>query len=204
MIDHENKFIFIHIPKTGGTALSEILLEGGAASIEPDEKYKIGHRKDQSLVHMTFQELSKDLNSSFEDYYKFTIIRNPWDRAVSLWASKFKNKGWSFVQFLNIIENKDQKILDKVFINHNIGRSMIRPQHDFVFINNKNMLDKVYRFEDFENSVEHIKNKLGFEKEIEKINASKRTHYSDYYNEKTKRQIEKIYKKDIITFDYSF
>lgn len=204
MINHQNKFVFIHIPKTGGTALSEILLEGGASSIEPNEEYKIGHRKNQTLCHMTYKELYEDLNINLQDYYKFTIVRNPWDRAVSLWAYRFKKKGISFVRYLHYVENKDLKILDKIFINYHIGQAMIRPQSDYVLINGEIKLDKIYRFENYEEEINSLREKLNIKKEIVKINSSTHEHYSEYYNKKTIRQIERIYSQDIELFNYKF
>jgi len=61
-----HRCIFVHIPKTGGVSISKSLfgnLAGGHMTIE---RYKIIFTKDE-----------------FDQYFKFTFVRNPWDRLVS-------------------------------------------------------------------------------------------------------------------------
>jgi len=66
---------FIHIPKNAGTSINEVL--------EIDPKHR-GHR--------TAMELKKLTGENFEKSNKFCIIRNPWDRMVSLYKFR-KRKG---------------------------------------------------------------------------------------------------------------
>ena len=60
---------FIHIPKTAGTSIGKLLLDDLNAY---DNK-----------CHLTLQPYLR-----YPDYYKFTFIRNPWDRIVSYYYEK--------------------------------------------------------------------------------------------------------------------
>ena len=89
MISHSKKFIFIHIPKTGGTSI-EIVLKGYIA-----EKYKIAGDNTffigPDIKHHTASELLERYGKKkFGEYLKFCVIRNPWDRLLSLfyWGHK--------------------------------------------------------------------------------------------------------------------
>jgi len=78
MICHKNKLIFIHLPKCGGTSI-EMALTG--QSWHRDET-----RREQHMTAAETQELyGKDI---FASYFKFTIVRNPWDLIVAcyLWG----------------------------------------------------------------------------------------------------------------------
>lgn len=75
MILHDSKIIFIHIPRTGGT------------SVEKHFGFKHQHGwKPETAQHLTLKEYSNHYDVN--DYFKFTLVRNPWDRLVSwyLWA----------------------------------------------------------------------------------------------------------------------
>jgi len=66
IINHDRKFLFIHVPKTGGCSIRAIL--GGETS-------KRGfHRRCLSF------------RNKYPDYYKFGFVRNPWARMVSLYT----------------------------------------------------------------------------------------------------------------------
>jgi len=75
MILHDKKIIFIHIPRTGGTSVEEYF----------QFKHQHGWKPD-TAQHLTLKEYSDHYD--VEDYFKFTIVRNPWDRLVSwyLWS----------------------------------------------------------------------------------------------------------------------
>lgn len=72
--------IFVHIPKTAGRSICAAL----------DKNYRREHK--------TISEYSKELGLGVLSRFKFTCIRNPWDRAVSWWAF-FGNMGFDRVPF---------------------------------------------------------------------------------------------------------
>lgn len=84
-------YIFIHIPKTAGRSICSSL----------DSKYRREHK--------TISDYCKDLTETVvRSRFKFTCIRNPWDRAVSWWAF-FGNMGFEripFDQWLKKIGNR--------------------------------------------------------------------------------------------------
>ena len=75
MILHDKKIIFVHIPRTGGT------------SVEKYFNFKFDHGwKPETAQHLTLEEY--DNHYDIKNYFKFTIVRNPWDRLLSwyLWS----------------------------------------------------------------------------------------------------------------------
>lgn len=66
-IDHQRKFIFIHVARTAG------------ASIE----FALG-RQDTPL----HQKL--ELIPNWEEYFSFAFVRNPWDRAISSYMNQVR------------------------------------------------------------------------------------------------------------------
>tara|TARA_Y100000310_G_scaffold169126_1_gene169119 strand:- start:97 stop:837 length:741 start_codon:yes stop_codon:yes gene_type:complete len=74
MINHEHKFIFLHIPKCAGTSIGYTLntILGIGDPRQVDDEY--GGFK----VHHDI--LTKEM---LEEYFVFTFVRNPWSRLVS-------------------------------------------------------------------------------------------------------------------------
>ena len=75
LISKQKKFVFVHVQKTGGTSLRQVL-----KSHAPDARKwhgKHGHASD------AIAEIGR---AEWERYFSFAFVRNPWDRLVSWYA----------------------------------------------------------------------------------------------------------------------
>jgi chondroitin 4-sulfotransferase 11 len=203
--DVENKYniIFIHIPKTGGKALYYSL-------------FKSEMQAHQSIIAYFLYDKRK-----FNKYFKFAVVRNPWDRFSSAYyylksekkylAHTLNDQEFS-KKYLSSFNTIEEFILE-IYNNENFRNLILswthfKPQYQYIEINGVNQLDYVGKFEDLENEFIKIKDKLGIKNKntlIEKNkNEDKNKNYWEYYNKKTAKIIENIYKKDINDFGYSF
>lgn len=73
MIDHNNKVIFVHIARTGGSTVENMFMGQDYWLVNPSEK----HIPARIARHL--------YEPYWSDYYKFAIVRNPFDRFRSLW-----------------------------------------------------------------------------------------------------------------------
>ena len=190
----EYKTIFVHIPKAAGISFNMSLFDNLGGGHIPLRNYQLVFSK-------------KD----FESFYKFTIVRNPWDRLFS--AYNFLKKGGltgNDQEFAkkNINPYKDFNAFVIKWVNKkNINKGIhFKPQYKFLCDIHDNVLtDYIGYFENIENEFQSICEKLNIEKELIKINSNKRTeNYKDYYNENTKKIVKEVYKKDIELFGYKF
>jgi hypothetical protein len=93
MISHEKKFVFVHIPRTGGTHLKKILEPySNNPDVIPIDNClttfnEWAHHKSISTYLSYLSENRNQFKDSLEsiltEYNFFTIIRNPWERALS-------------------------------------------------------------------------------------------------------------------------
>ena len=74
LINRKYKWVFVHIPKTGGSSISHILNK-----IEGTESIK---------THGSILEVKDNIS----DYYKFTIVRNPYTRFMSEYFHQIRKK----------------------------------------------------------------------------------------------------------------
>lgn len=91
IISRRRRFIFVHIPKTGGTSLA-LASEGRAAADDiligdaPKAKRRQGQLKDLNVPGRLWKHSTLWDVEGLEDpvtFIVFTIVRNLWDRMVS-------------------------------------------------------------------------------------------------------------------------
>lgn len=80
MISHRKRFIFVHIPKTGGSSVAHALRRHGILLQYPQNWDSIYFK------HAHASDLKRMMGDEFERYFRFTVVRNPWDWAVSSYA----------------------------------------------------------------------------------------------------------------------
>lgn len=192
----EKKCIFIHIPKTAGTSIEQFLKENGKNEIE-----YLGVRNNRSLQHLTAFELSREIPHIFKSYYKFSFVRNPYDRLLSVYYwTPIPNVGYKYgktkAEFLNFVTNilKNKRFFSNVYVDH------FAPQYLFLYGNKKLLVDEVFKYEKLDESIQYLKQKLNIQNDLPVLNKS---HVKkDGWNERQKERIYKLYKNDFIIFGY--
>lgn len=189
-----DKFIFSHVPRTGGTSIHSILSNYGETPTSSDFPHPI---------HVPWKFIAEMVN--LDDYFTFCFIRNPWDRTLSQYTNYMSspsriNKYLPFVMFCNV-----DTCTDLIYPNTK-ARSMggIRNFYDFVHVDGKLVVDKIYRYEELRLAWGVIQYRLGIKKALPRLNSTNHTHYRDYYNDETKNIIAEKYKWAIDYFGYTF
>ena len=195
IISPKYKFVFIANTKTGSTAIHKTLLK---------------YVKDKNLINESTLSLGdKHLSCpklieqypQYKNYFKFSFVRNPWDRVVS-WYSFSKNakspkrntSGISFKEFL----------LDPA-LRRIVWAAPIQFQYKFT-----ENCDFIGKTENLQEDFDIICDKIGIpqqklpHKEHWSQNKSKHKHYTKYYDDETREIVAKKYAKDIEYFGYKF
>ena len=182
IVSEQRKFIYMKAAKTAGTS---ILREGF-------EKMDIGtfHLKDHPDQYNEW--INRITDKDLEDYFIFSVIRNPWDRLVST-ATYFKIPVKEFVKNIDDYwENDDIK-------QHSLPCSL------YTHLNGEPFVDFVCRFECLQPDMNLVFDHLDLRREkLPFVNRSKHYHYSRYYNDTEKNIIEDKYRNDIKYFGYAF
>ena len=196
VVCYEKKCIFIHIPKTGGSSVEQFIKDGGRNSIT-----YIGVQNNRSLHHYTAIELRKDLPILFRNYYKFSIVRNPYDRLLSeYYWTPIQNVGYKAGktkrEFLQYVENtvKNQRYFTNIYNDHFI------PQYNFIYEDNKLLVDQLFKFEDLEWVSNYLKRRLEISIKFPVIN--KQNIKKEGWNNRQKERIYNLYKTDFILLGY--
>jgi hypothetical protein len=233
MICHHYKCIFVHIPKNAGQSIEHVFVNllglnwetRAPLLLRPNDQPELGpprlaHMKADEYVR--FNYLPQEM---FDDYFKFTFVRNPWSRLVSIYKFMGYDKKIDFRLFLLGMFKK------YIFERHNW---FVGPQSDFVYSKEGELLvDYIGRFEDLQNGFDFVCNQIGIPKtKLPHVNESESNNfmpdltddqrdmgldeitgtrtspdyqnYQEYYDKDTIDCVAQLYRKDIMLFGYEF
>lgn len=200
-ISNKYNCIFIHIPKTGGTSIESSLEMHGDVDyigVKPHINQTENHNVlwGGGLQHLTGAQI-KDKIENYNDYYKFTFVRNPWSRFAS--AVIFNG---------SISTNLKSNLTKSEFKKHIQGIDYDDLHHkcqlDYIMHDGNLLVDFIGRYENLHEDYAHINSKLGTNLTLEHRMKTKHKHYTEYYDDETKQIVAERYAKDIKYFGYKF
>ena len=218
MISKKHNCIFIHIPKTGGTSIEnmiwapeekikENLYGGGGGLNEPFIKKLLKPRANKhqtgGLQHLLAKQVKKEVNNKFfAQALKFTMVRNPWDKVISQYKYMFTKN--SLMKYIGM--DKNTKLIQYLELISKKKHVQWEDQHKFFLDDNgETIVNHILKFENFNMEVSKILNKLDIEFDaILHLNKGIRKHYSEYYDNETKEFVADMYSQDIKLLGYSY
>jgi hypothetical protein len=206
MISHRHQCIFVHIPKTGGTSIDSLLWPDIRKRTTTElwmgfkDKY---HNKYQTggLQHLHADQIKSEVGSEiFNGYFKFSIVRNPWDKAVSQF--RYMAKRDDLREYLGMKPNDCfKRYLELISKKTHV---QWEPQVRFVLDDAGNsMVDYIGRFESFTESVGTVMNRIGLDvSKIPHANKSRRSATQDEYDSESREIVGTLYAEDVKAFGY--
>lgn len=218
-INHQNKYIFIHIPKTGGTSIENFLDLCNPSNHFADEVWffqkgvKYNYQHLTAFIYKTYGFLKRE---DFETYFKFTFVRNPYDRCVSeFFFSKGGHKkdisipAWVNIKpkidFIDFSPKAFSEFLVRLSNNSLKAHDML--QSHFILDENQNSLvDFIGKYENLKEDLAKILDILKINKSINELPHSYKNlipyDKSKYLIPKNKELIYDKFKKDFEIFGY--
>lgn len=232
IISHTHKFIFIKSFKTAGTSIDTALSNYCSANdiVTPlndfrhnrNEKGEFLHKAMNAdayikldlpnLQHVEAKIIKKmETPEVWNNYFKFSIARNPWDRAISYFYWNTRNNPAltpkkKFYHHLGVPFDEVSQ-LRKLFSEY-IKNTKLPSNDPFYVIDNELCVDSVIRYENLIEDFRNICTKLGLPKiDLPRLKGGIRPgghHYSEYYDEETREIVAEQHKNDIRLFGYKF
>ena len=209
------QFLFVHIPKTGGTSIRVALRR-----YKWKDPYRIpffflsrlssltGHRLACKLPRhakaiAAYEMLPRDL---YQKLFKFAFVRNPWDLQVSSFHHIRRERPHllkGVTDFESFLRMKLGRGRDYVY-HFDVS---IERQSDYIVDMHRNLIvDFVGRYENFDSDFEEACKKIGIlcPRLPRRRQATDRSDYRKYYHNATAQLIADHFKSDIEMFGYSF
>jgi hypothetical protein len=220
IVNHQYRYVFLHIPKTGGSSIEAALglreQEDGAEKPPKDVRAFHPGYKWLDTSPDTYERIGRTKHHIKEDripdgYFVFSFVRNPWDRILSYYL--FRNHEPRALQRKNPIKKKETK-MDFTSWLKTLERLRAKRKHvDFLaatapqYETLGDLPDFVGKLENLENDFAFICRKIGFEpKELLNVNPTtvKNKHYSLYYDDESIDLVASRYAVDIEQYGYHF
>jgi chondroitin 4-sulfotransferase 11 len=211
MYDLNKKIIFTHPPKCGGTSIEEML-----GFLKLREKYPQVHKFKHGSLKMHVDKI-KTFGLDPGEFFKFSVIRNPWDRAVSFYNHTrhkeyeyFLKRADQFKMPKYVKDSKQMTFKEFAFKYFKKNFNSELTTNPYMVLEDTFSLDCVIKLENLKEEFSLIKDKLQFTSEIDvpHLNNSEkyivRKDYKDFYDEETKNLIYNLFEWDIKTFKYTY
>jgi hypothetical protein len=190
LVSKKKKILFFHIAKTGGSSIDFMI-----------KKNKLNDNilDNVSLDFKKRKEYFKTVVDEWDEYYKFTFIRNKYDLLVSLYHYDKRGalKNCSFEEFLK---------------NHVLGRSENYPNYDYwidqhflTTVDDNPIFDFVGTFDNYKDDVKTVCKNINIPYEDIRKNVgsyNKNKSYNDYYSDDLKVIVQKKFARELEYFNW--
>ena len=191
IISHKYKTIFIHVHRTGGTTIGNLLIEEMGTKVETISQHGNAKTEESALLE------------AHPNYFTFGFVRNPWDRLLS-WYSRLYEPADTKIGIKETRRDFEAFLIGLAKNDHDDAFHMNQLDY-FTDKNGKPHFDKIGRFESFETDVIDIFETLGHDiHRIPKLNVTSEKRYQDYYTDVAQKTISEACRGDIAQFGYQF
>lgn len=224
IISHSRKFIFIKSAKTAGTSLEAALSNycGGSDVVTPLGDYEFNRDETGRWVHRPMNAAGFEQHdwgvtirnkvgpALWNDYFKFSIARNPWDRVVSLFTWKARN---------DATPRPRGGVLGRIGLHGDELKEIRRRFADFVrgdwetndrfyVIDGRLCVDFIVHYESLGDDTLELCKRIGVPAiELPRLKSGFRPghfHYSQYFDDATKAIVAERHQNDLRFFGYRF
>lgn len=217
LISYSHRFIFIHVVKTGGISMREVL---EPLSTEP-EKFRMRRPSriangrpnplytvwETMLQHAKARDIRREIPAEvFDGFFKFAFVRNPWDLQVSMYHFILRETAMPKHETVKALGSFDAFVEWVVATDDPYPRRVPKLQREMVTDEQgKSLVDFIGHYERLSEDYAHICQVLGIDAPpLPHRNKSEHRDYRSYYNGHTRKLVEDHFQPDIELFQYTF
>ncbi|WP_069300155.1 sulfotransferase family 2 domain-containing protein [Neptunicoccus sediminis] len=213
IISHGRQFIFVHIPKTGGTSLAlaleqkamkdDILIGDTPKAQQRRRRLKDVKTSGRLWKHSKLADVYGLVDQDqLERYFVFTLVRNPWDRMVSYYhwlrGQDFDHPAVTLAKGVGF----------STFLNDRTTRASLSIDGAARYVSDRDGVERCNLFLRLENLAEDIARlEAGVGVRLPQPpheNRSDRGPYQQYYSAADQALVADIFAADIARFAYQF
>lgn len=207
LISDSHQFIFLRMRKVASTSMKAILLP----MCLPRPTGRLAHLKSRAWLvrdyHKYVCRAHDDIRTaqrlmpaeSFDKYFKFAFVRNPWDRLVSEYEFLLERPTHG--------RHARVKKLDsfKDFIQMQIPRKDAYQINMLCDRKGNLLVDFVGKLENLQSDWQTVCTQIGIPyQDLQRKNATQHRHYQDYYDNESRQRVARHWAKEIELFEYAF
>lgn len=217
LVSHRKQFIFVHINKAGGTSITSVVGKFEEWSLAKrmyrgiERRYL--SRKFKSFTccglhffgnHASALVVREALGYELYDrYYKFAVVRNPWDREVSRYfyarntPTHHLHKLANQLEFAEFIKQRGKRANKR-----NVSSYQFKKVSDG---EGNLIVDAIVHIENLGEEIAPVFERIGIDQRmLPQLNRSSHRAYQDYYDEESIEIVRHMASEDIERFGYRF
>ena len=213
IISHGRRYIFVHIPKTGGSSLAlaleskamkdDILIGDTPKAQRRRKRVKDLQTSGRLWKHSKLVDMYGAVDQAqIEQYFVFTLVRNPWDRMVSYYH-------WLRGQDFDHPAVHLAKVSEFTgFLNDAGTRATLRNDGAARYVSDRNGVDRCdlyLRLEHLNEDIAQLEDGIGVRLPAPPHeNKSPRGAYQGYYSDADQALVGQLFAQDVDRFGYGF
>lgn len=212
IVSRGRRYIFVHIPKTGGTSMAlalearamadDILIGDTPKAVKRRGRVKRLQAAGRLWKHATLADIDGVVTpEAMAGLFCFTLVRNPWDRAVSyyqwLQGQGFDHPAVALARALRLAD----------FLRHPLVAASLQawPYSRYMTdVTGAERCNAYLRLEHLDRDLAPLVAHLGFTPQIPHENRSDRGDYRAYYDDALAEHLGRLCAQDIARFGYAF
>jgi hypothetical protein len=215
VISIQKKFLFIHVPKTGGNSLQNVLIQYSEDRIvtvadyqDGVERFEVRNEKYDITKHSPLSRYKAVLEAEvYRELFKFAVMRNPWERMISSYFSPHRGKvEWrreDFIRLTQKVEPLRYYITLEPFMARLARKLRLPAKAESKRLDRD--IDFLMRFENLGEDFQKVCKRIGIPyTPLPRRNRSERSHYSHYYDEELKELVCSKFIEEIEFGGYEF
>jgi hypothetical protein len=211
IINTSHHFIYVHIPKAAGTSVKHFFSAwtrycdvevGGMHEAEIIAPYYI--KRFKLAKHSFAREIRKAMGKAdFTEFFKFSIVRNPFDRTISTFKFlKYNWRAWKDSAIMDQFSTLDEFVTSEFFKSAGPDR-ILMPQFRWLVENEDRLcVDYIGHVETLERDLAHICKtlKLHSSGSVERKNTSKLAPDAQKHDDLSGKAIDAIRRRYALDF----
>lgn len=200
----KHEFLFVHIPKTAGNAIQNVLqsysedhIVSLAAHQDGVERFEVRSDVFDIKKHSTLRQYRAQLGpKKFQRLFKFACVRNPWERAISFYFSPhWGGSRWDRGAFIELLQRM-----------HPVDHYLCLSQDAAQTANEcYPSLDFIIRYENLDKDFADACGRIGIPfAPLAVRNRSEKRPYHEYYDDELIAIVGERYSREIACFGYEF
>lgn len=209
LIFNDRKLVYLVTSKVACTSIKTVL----------GEAYSITTQGDIHSPGLWANKMVRSLGPRYKTYFKFSFVRNPFDRIVSCYRNRvLPKRGKHDVYYGSYFEiyyefnyiakirgdmSFDEFVKSIVKVPHHLADRHFKSQYSVLYSNKQCKVDFVGKYETLDEDWGYLANKFNFNTQLPRLNKSNQGKmYWEYYNPELIELVFNYYKDDILTFGY--
>jgi len=201
LISVQRGFLFIHIPKTAGNAIQNVLRQYSEERVvtladhqDGVERFEVRSDNYEIRKHSSLAEYRAQLGGQVIDsLFRFTCVRNTWERMISAYFSPHRGAvTWSRARFVDLVK---KTLPVSHYVAHGNGAESIHDRFG--------QMDFYMRFDQLDHDFKRASAQIGITYEhLVPRNVGPGTEYAAYYDEELVDLVRQRFQEEIQYFEF--